>query len=118
MKKSLHILADFYGCRGEKKFLTTQKFTEPKLVSVARRAGFKVIGTLFHEFPNGGITGLVLVSESHIALHTWPEKDYLTVDVFFCNFTRDNSLKVRNAILELRKLFQPRKVVARKIVRD
>jgi len=118
MKKSLHILADFYNCRGNLKYLASRKPTEPKLKAIAKKAGFHVLGTLFHEFPGGGITGLILVSESHIAIHTWPERGYLTLDVFFCNYTRNNTIKVRQALQDLRAIYKPSKIVKREILRD
>ena len=53
-------------------------------------AGLRPVGELFHRFPGpGGVTGAVLLAESHLALHTWPEHGTVTIDVFVCNFLQD-----------------------------
>jgi S-adenosylmethionine decarboxylase len=52
--------------------------------------GLTKVGEVYHTFPNGGYTAVVCLSESHLSIHTWPEKNYLTFDVFLSNFKRDN----------------------------
>ncbi len=49
------------------------------------------IGEVYNNFENGGFTAVVCLSESHLSIHTWPEKNYLTFDVFLSNFLKDNS---------------------------
>ena len=65
-----------------------------------RDAGLAPVGELFHRFPPApgsdepaGITGVVLLAESHLAVHTWPELGAVTLDVYVCNFGADNSAK-------------------------
>jgi S-adenosylmethionine decarboxylase len=53
------------------------------------------IGEVYNNFENGGFTGVVCLSESHLSIHTWPEKNYITFDVFLSNFRNDNSLVTR-----------------------
>jgi S-adenosylmethionine decarboxylase len=48
------------------------------------------IGEVYHEFENGGFTGVVCLTESHLSIHTWPDQNVLTFDVFLSNFLRDN----------------------------
>jgi S-adenosylmethionine decarboxylase len=48
------------------------------------------VGEVYHTFPNGGFTAVVCLSESHLSIHTWPERNYLTFDVFLSNFKKDN----------------------------
>lgn len=57
------------------------------------------LGEVFHKFDNGGFTGVICLSESHLAIHTWPEYGLLTFDVFISNFLKDNDEITR-------KLFQ------------
>jgi S-adenosylmethionine decarboxylase len=61
--------------------------------------GLQKIGEVYHNFPNGGFTGVVCLTESHIALHTWPEFGLFTFDVYLSNFTRNNDATTR-AIFE------------------
>lgn len=57
------------------------------------------LGNVFHKFDNGGFTGVICLSESHLAIHTWPEFGLITFDVFLSNFLKDNNQTTR-------KLFQ------------
>ena len=62
-------------------------------VSAARDAGLTVVGERFFQFEPQGVTGTVLLAESHIAIHTWPEAGFVTVDVYVCNYTTDNTAR-------------------------
>ncbi len=68
-------------------------------------AGLQELGSYYHEFPEGGFTGVVCLAESHIALHTWPEHGYLTMDVYVCNYTKDNSTACREIFAAMCRLF-------------
>ena len=57
---------------------------EALLVAAAREAGATVLGTRFHQFEPQGLTGVILLAESHLSLHTWPEEGLLTLDCFTC----------------------------------
>lgn len=123
MKRSLHILADLYGCRGNPGYLTSVSRARRKTLALIRRAGFAVVASRFHKFPaggrsEGGITGVIIVSESHLTIHTWPERKFVNLDVFFCSYTRDNSRKARAVFSEFRKLYQPGRVHRREVWRD
>lgn len=59
--------------------------------AAARQAGLRVVGDCFHAFgAPGGVTGVLLLAESHLAVHTWPEFGSATVDVFVCNVSADH----------------------------
>ncbi|OHA08520.1 MAG: hypothetical protein A3B37_00265 [Candidatus Sungbacteria bacterium RIFCSPLOWO2_01_FULL_59_16] len=66
----------------------------------------------------GGITGVVIVSESHLTIHTWPERRFVNLDVFFCNYTRDNTRKARAVFAEFKKMYRPRRMRLREVWRD
>ncbi|MGB3556029.1 MAG: adenosylmethionine decarboxylase [Jannaschia sp.] len=57
---------------------------ERALHDAARAAGAKVLSAHFHPFDGGGVTGVLLLSESHITVHTWPEHGYAALDLFLC----------------------------------
>ena len=48
------------------------------------------IGEVYHSLENGGFTGVVCLTESHLSIHTWPERNHLTFDIFLSNYLRDN----------------------------
>ena len=123
MKRSLHILADFAGCAGDPVYLTHKFRVRRKTLAMIRRAGFTVVASRFHKFTPGrsgesGITGVVIVSESHLTVHTWPERSLVNLDVFFCNYTRDNTRKSRAVFQEFKRLYHPRRVREREVWRD
>jgi len=71
-------------CRGRHAYLSEQEL-EALLVTAAEAGGASVLQAHFHPFGAGkGITGVVLLAESHITVHTWPEHDYAAFDVFMC----------------------------------
>ena len=62
----------------------------------------------WHQFPRtGGITGLCLLAESHLAIHTWPERSFVTVDVYVCNLATDNSDKAQRLFSALEAVLKP-----------
>ncbi len=82
-----HILAEFYGCPMET--LTDLEQIKQAMVTAALEAGAEVKETVFHQFSPQGVSGVVVISESHLAIHTWPEFGYAAVDVFTCGQTVD-----------------------------
>jgi S-adenosylmethionine decarboxylase len=82
----IHILADLYGV--EASALRDSAALESLLCRVARDAGAHVLSSHFHRFgESGGITGVVLLAESHISIHTWPEFGLAAADIFMCGAT-------------------------------
>jgi spermidine synthase len=75
---------------------------------LATSVNLTVVGAHFHTFADaGGVTGLVLLAESHLAIHTWPELNAVTLDVYVCNFRDDNSGKARALMAALIAVFAP-----------
>lgn len=76
-----HLLLDMHGAR----HLQDASALEAILRQAAEAAGARVLSAHMHGFPGrGGVTGVVLLAESHISIHTWPELDYAALDVFMC----------------------------------
>ena len=82
-----HILAEFYGCPLET--LNDPEQIKQHMVAAALEAGAEVKETVFHQFSPQGVSGVVVISESHLAIHTWPEFGYAAVDIFTCGQTVD-----------------------------
>ena len=77
-----HVLAEIHGCDFE--VLNNVKKVEEIMVNAALDAGAEVREVVFHKFSPQGVSGVVVISESHLAIHTWPELGYAAVDVFTC----------------------------------
>lgn len=85
-------------------------------------SGLTVVDRKFFTFPDwqgqpGGVTGAVLLAESHLALHTWPERAGVTLDVYVCNFSTDNSGKAERLMDDLIMAFAPGQVGTNRILR-
>ncbi|GLK92712.1 hypothetical protein GCM10008164_04480 [Achromobacter xylosoxidans] len=82
-----HVLADFRGVPPD--LLTDAQGLERDLIAAAEAAGARVLSAHFHHFGDGaGVTGVVLLSESHISIHTWPEHRFAALDIFMCGSAR------------------------------
>jgi len=76
------LIVELYGC--DKTLLDDPIHSERILVEAAERSGATVIQPFFHQFSPHGVSGVVVIAESHIAIHTWPEYAYCAVDIFTC----------------------------------
>ncbi len=77
-----HVLVEFYECSPD--ILTDVTTIEQHMVTAAKEAGATVINSTFHHFSPFGVSGVVVIQESHLAIHTWPEYRYAAVDLFTC----------------------------------
>ena len=77
-----HILAEFFEC--DPNVLNNPKLVEKYMVEAARECGATIVNKCFHLFAPHGVSGVVIISESHLAIHTWPELGYAAVDLFTC----------------------------------
>ena len=65
----------------------------------------------------GGVTGVVLLAESHVAIHTWPELGNVTLDIYVCNFSGDNSAKAEQLMQNLLQAYQADRVLRKRLLR-
>src|SRR4249920_1299043 len=82
-----HILVEFIGCNSD--VLNDVALIEKGMITAAQDAGATVIQSTFHHFSPFGVSGVVVIQESHLAIHTWPEYQYAAVDLFTCGETVD-----------------------------
>lgn len=105
----VHILLDLHG----PVTLTDKARLDAALLGAARAGGATVLSCHLHEFgEGGGITGVALLAESHISIHTWPERDYAAVDIFMCG-----SADARAAADHLVTALEPRRVNRTEVLR-
>lgn len=81
------ILVEYYDCDQSK--INDVSFVEAALIKAAKASKATLISHNFHKFSPYGISGVVVIAESHIAIHTWPEYNYAAVDIFTCGETID-----------------------------
>jgi len=94
-----HLLLELKDCNSE--VLNDLEFLKSSLTETAVQIGATVIGDSFHRFSPQGVSGVVIISESHLFIHTWPEYGYAAVDVFTCGETVDPTLAVKLLVEKL-----------------
>ncbi len=77
-----HLIAEYYGC--DPAILRDPDRIREHLRAAAEAVGATVVGEVYHRFRPEGVTGVVLIAESHLSIHTWPAQGYVAVDVFTC----------------------------------
>ncbi len=76
------IVAEFYGCRRAN--LNDVQYVQRAMTEAAHAARATIVSRTFHHFSPHGVSGAVIITESHLAIHTWPEFGYAAVDLFTC----------------------------------
>ena len=77
-----HLLLDLFACAPEP--LNDASLLQRLLTGAAVQAGAQVVAHVFHPFSPHGVTGVVVISESHLSIHTWPELGYAALDFYTC----------------------------------
>jgi len=107
----LHLTADLRACDTSLAAMTDTLALRLLCLAAVANAGLQPVGELFHRFPApGGVTGVVLLAESHVAVHTWPELAAVTLDVYVCNHGCDNSGRAHALLDALIASFAPKGV--------
>ncbi|MBC7624544.1 MAG: adenosylmethionine decarboxylase [Aeromicrobium sp.] len=120
--RGLHIFADFYNCP-KGKHMVSAKALRQLCISASEAAGLTVLGDHFYQFVGvddtqaGGATGALVLAESHLAVHTWPERGGATLDIYVCNVSGDNSRKAEALYATLLKVFGPTDVMVERVLR-
>lgn len=123
--QGLHLTADLYQCRCAPEWLTDAALLGAHCRQAVQQSGLRAVGELFHTFtpigdgPVGpcGVTATILLAESHLCVHTWPELGSVTLDVYVCNFGADHSARAQELMRTLIALFKPAQSRQNKLVR-
>ena len=105
-----HYLLELVDCAAEK--IESVSFVQEVFMRAIEKSGASIIHSQFEQYQPYGVTGFVLISESHGAIHTWPEERFATVDVFTCG-----DLDMESFVEELRQGFQTRVIQQQMITR-
>jgi S-adenosylmethionine decarboxylase len=109
----LHIIANFQTAFKER-LLDYQAF-KSFVELLMEEFNLTSVGEVYHNFPGGGFTGVVCLTESHLSIHTWPDQRYLTFDVFLSNYLKDNRVTTYAIYQAIQEFFQA-KVVFEQII--
>ncbi|MEM8528063.1 MAG: adenosylmethionine decarboxylase [Bacteroidota bacterium] len=99
-----HIILEFYDCLPEK--LDDTPFLENAFRKAAMEMGATILSSNFHPFAPIGVSGVVIIKESHLTVHTWPEYAYAAIDIFTCG-----ELEMEKGIAYLKDALCPSKVI-------
>jgi S-adenosylmethionine decarboxylase len=112
--QGLHLTADLRGCTPDAPVMTVPAALRAACLAAVEAVGLNAVAELFHRFavPPGtphapGVTGVVLLAESHLAVHTWPELAAVTLDVYVCNLGADHSAQAEALLQRLLLVFAP-----------
>ena len=99
----MHLLLDLWGAHN----LTDPKLIDSALRDAAEAARATILHSHFHHFgPDGGVSGVLVLAESHISIHTWPERDFAAIDIFMCG-----ACDPYDSLPVLQAAFQPTSIV-------
>lgn len=116
--QGLHITADLSDCPVASTPMSDAQALRRVCVEAVHAVGLTPVGEIFHRFPApGGVTGVVLLAESHLAVHTWPEIGAVTLDAYVCNVSADNSAAAERLVDRLIAAFAPAQVQRRQLRR-
>jgi S-adenosylmethionine decarboxylase len=106
----LHIIGDLYECDftffiNKYSTLDLRKILEDKV----QESSLTIMGSILKEFYHTSFSLNIMLAESHICIHTWPEEKYVSLDVFVCNYTKDNSEIAKNIFEDIKCLFASKK---------
>jgi S-adenosylmethionine decarboxylase len=102
-----HWLVEMEGC--DPKILTDLKKIRDAMVVASQKANTTMVAKKFHRFRPIGVSGVVVIAESHLGIHTWPEYEYAAIDFFACG----NQTKLQKAVDYLAKILGAKKVSIR-----
>ncbi len=90
----LHILSEFSSSKN----IQLSNYSDSKIFfdGLIKENQLEKVGEVYYDFPNGGFTAVICLTESHLSIHTWPEFKLATFDIFLSNYQKDNTEKVRS----------------------
>ena len=115
--EGIHLLGEWYGCPADEPLLTQADALRALCRRAVDESGLTIVGDRFFQFEPHGVTGTVLLAESHLAIHTWPESGFVTVDVYVCNLATDNTAKAERLFRMLETALKPQRTKFKSIHR-
>lgn len=116
-QSGIHHLAELSGCTLSDPVLFNHQLLGEYIASLVAQCGLTALSHTGYTFDDGGVTTVVALAESHVSIHTWPERAYVTLDVFVCNHSQDNRAHGERLFQMLCDLCKPQDRVVRSIHR-
>jgi len=113
----IHLLGEWYGCPADTQEFTRAEALRKVCLEAVEASELTTVGECFFQFEPHGVTGTVILAESHLAIHTWPESGFVTIDVYVCNYTTDNTDKAQKLYDMIKAVFKPARAQFQKILR-
>jgi S-adenosylmethionine decarboxylase proenzyme len=114
----MHWLMDLCDCDCQRELLEYADRLRERCVQACRDAGMRVVGERFHQFEPRGVTGVVLLAESHLAVHTWPEIRFAALDIYVCDHSQANTAKGAALVQAMQQMFRATAVSQRCLPRE
>lgn len=95
----IHYLLDFYDCNND--YLVSISKIKEVMIEAGKIGNFNVVKSCFHQFKPYGVSGVLVLKESHFTIHTWPEYQYAAIDIFLC----DTNINIENVVKYLCDIF-------------
>ena len=113
MKKALgtHLILEFFGC--DPGTLKEVPYVEKAFLKAAKESKTHVVAHNFHQFNPYGVSGVVVIEESHYTIHTWPEHAYAAIDLLYCS----DDIEIEKAIQVLKEAFRPTMIKSTELLR-
>ncbi|MCX2575477.1 S-adenosylmethionine decarboxylase family protein [Pedobacter sandarakinus] len=111
----LHILSEFSSKKSAE--LTSSEACRTLFDQLIRENNLQKVGEVYHDFPDGGFTAVVCLTESHLSIHTWPEFDLATFDIFLSNYQKDNTEKVKAIYQSVIQFFHGKELQKTEVIR-
>lgn len=113
--EGLHIIANFYQCDFD---LNNNQALLDNCINFCKESGLHVVGVTSHEFEPQGLTFAILLAESHVSIHTWPENGNVAFDIYTCNYQSDNNAKAMKVYQSLKSLLHAQYIDEKIIKRE
>lgn len=101
-----HLILEFYKC--DPNVLNNEEKLSSEMKKITKDAGGHVLKVSFHKFKPHGVSGVIIISESHLSIHTWPEYKFAAIDVFTCS----GDMKTDLIVKKLKNLLKTDEVIA------
>jgi len=116
------ITLDLYDCECDISLLKDYNLIKEKLFSIIKASSLTPVADTFYSFNidkenQCGYSGAIILQESHVTIHTWPEEKIVNTDIYVCNYLTDNRNKVYYIVEELKKIFNAKKINTNEINR-
>lgn len=101
---AVQIIADFKGCT-RKDHMFAHEGWIGEILGIISSSGMRPVANVGYNYENNSYTIAVIVEESHVVLHMWPDEGVVNADVFFCNFGADNRVNAREVVRILKEFY-------------